>query len=157
MAKLKDERRQPIPPGRYFMNVIGAENIKDFARDVKEQEGAIVVESSELDNTETPLENVLTNGVNPSSLFVIFKVPEGRAPFLNQQKYGFPTIAPVNVKTRDDTEKFPPVEPPDARDAVKVLLVIAGVLGVVGVIGVIIAVHSAKKVSELERLAPLLG
>ena len=105
----------PIPPGRYWLDVIGAANIEDFLGWVADMRGAVVVETTEVDRESTPLEDYLARGVNPSRLFVIFRVPVGRFPFLNAMQFGFPNKAPANVQASSDTVQRPDVDDPFGR------------------------------------------
>ena len=132
----------PIPPGRYWINVIGAPNIRDFIEWVADMSGAVVEETTELDNTETPLERVLAGGSNPSRLFVIFRVPEGRAPFLNAIQFGFPSKAPKEISSESDTVDRP--EPEDAMRDFQRLIRSAVTMVAIGV-GVGLAIKLSRK------------
>jgi hypothetical protein len=81
----------PIPPGRYWITIQGAGLIRDFDTWLREMRGAVRVQTSSLDQS----------GPQPLA-FVIFNVPEGRAPFLNAQQFGFPNTAPPEVTSFDD-------------------------------------------------------
>jgi len=90
---MRDQREvSPIPPGRYWIWVTGGQNMRDFDQWVREMEGAIRIETVELDQ-ET--------GDKPAQ-FIIFNVPQGRSPFLNAEQFGFPTTAPPHVKSSQD-------------------------------------------------------
>lgn len=73
----------PIPPGRYWLTVIGELNIRDFGDWVRDMAGAVRVTHVENDSDASPV-----------SMFVIFEVPAGRAPFFDAQHFGFPNHAP---------------------------------------------------------------
>lgn len=87
----------PLPPGRYWMTITGPLAIGDFDAWVQDMAGAVRVETSELSH-------------NGSQQFVIFRVPEGRAPFLDAGKFGFPNVAEPSVKSADDVEQLPEPE-----------------------------------------------
>lgn len=88
----------PIPPGRYWLTVLGRANMADFDQWLRDMHGAVVVESSSLDQQ-----------ANPPVQFVIFNVPAGRMPYLNAAQFGFPSFAPPNVTSIQDVEQSPPV------------------------------------------------
>src|SRR5512134_966678 len=96
----------PLPPGRYWLFVLGQQNVNDFGDWVKDMAGAVRVET------------VQEFGPRDSrrTLFVIFNVPPGRAPFLDAQKFGFPNEAPPSVTSMDDVQQSPTVEPPSLED-----------------------------------------
>lgn len=99
MAEMRQVREvSPIPPGRYWLVVLGPENQEDFAHWVRDMAGAVRIEASQLDTRR-----------KPSTEFVVFNVPEGRAPFLNAAQFGFPTTAPPEVTTLQDVEQSPTV------------------------------------------------
>jgi hypothetical protein len=86
----------PIPPGRYWINVLGVDNMRDFKDWVRDMQGGVLVEAASLDqDADPPVE------------FVIFQVPEGRAPFLNAYRFGFPNHAPASVTQSSDVEQSP--------------------------------------------------
>lgn len=86
----------PIPPGRYWINVLGVDNMRDFQEWVRDMQGGVQIETVSLDED-----------ASPPVEFVIFQVPEGRFPFLNAQLFGFPNFAPANVRTSADVEQSP--------------------------------------------------
>lgn len=122
----------PIPPGRYWLRVLGDDNIKDFGSWVRDMAGGVRVEENEEDTTSTPRQ-----------LFTIFSVPEGRKPFLNAAQFGFPNTAPPEVKGSQDVDPdappvpffgdiVPPFKLPELSPGVLlvlVLLVLAGSFG----------------------------
>lgn len=81
----------PIPPGRYWILVEGPD-IRDFDDWLRDMHGAAVVESVSLD----------APAGQRASQFIIFRVPEGRQPFLNAVQFGFPSFAPPSITTRGD-------------------------------------------------------
>ena len=86
----------PIPPGRYWIEVVGKQNRADFANWLREMAGAVRVESSSLDQS------------GPKSVeFVIFNVPGGRMPFLNALQFGFPNHAPAEITAQADVIQSP--------------------------------------------------
>jgi hypothetical protein len=94
------EQRQvsPIPPGRYWITVLGRDNMADFDAWIRDMHGAVQIEAASLDQQ-----------ANPPVQFVIFRVPAGRMPFLNAHQFGFPSFAPPNVTSIQDVEQSPVV------------------------------------------------
>jgi hypothetical protein len=90
----------PIAPGRYWICVLGTEKQRDFDAWIRDMRGAVTVESTSL------------NDEDPSTEFVIFNVPEGRAPFLNAWEFGYPNTAPPEITSLQDVEKSPVVPDP---------------------------------------------
>lgn len=84
----------PIPPGRYWIMVLGRDSMADFDAWIRDMHGAVRIETSSLDQQ-----------ANPPAQFVIFNVPEGRMPFLNAHQFGFPSFAPPNVQSVQDVEQ----------------------------------------------------
>lgn len=93
----------PIPPGRYWI-LVSSPNILDFTQWLKDMHGAVRVEASSLDQTR-----------GRANEFVIFRVPEGRAPFLNALQFGFPNFAPPEVTQRGDVVENDLNKDPDDR------------------------------------------
>lgn len=85
----------PIPPGRYWICVLGRDKQAAFDSWIADMRGAIQVEATSL------------NDAVPSTEFVIFNVPEGRFPFLNAWEFGYPNTAPPEIKTLEDVEHAP--------------------------------------------------
>jgi hypothetical protein len=94
----------PIPPGRYWITVLGRDNMADFDAWIRDMHGAVRIEASSLDQE-----------ANPPVQFVIFNVPAGRMPFLNPHQFGFPSFAPPNVTSIQDVEQSPVVPGPIDR------------------------------------------
>lgn len=91
----------PIPPGRYWICLLGSEKQRDFDGWVRDMRGAIQVEASSM------------NDQVPSTEFVIFRVPEGRSPFLDAVYFGYPNTAGPEVTSLEDVEQgAPPVPDP---------------------------------------------
>lgn len=88
----------PIPPGRYWITVLGRDNMADFDAWIRDMHGAVQIEAASLDQQ-----------ANPPVQFVIFNVPAGRMPFLNPHQFGFPSFAPPNVTSIQDVEQSPVV------------------------------------------------
>lgn len=95
----------PIPPGRYWICVLGATKQGEFDQWIRDMRGAVVVETASLNDQE------------PSTQFVIFRVPEGRAPFLDSQYFGFPNFAADNVHSLEDVEQSPYADVPEPFSA----------------------------------------
>ena len=88
----------PIPPGRYWITVLGRDNMADFDAWIRDMHGAVQIETASLDQQ-----------ASPPVQFLIFRVPEGRMPFLNPHQFGFPSFAPPNVTSIQDVEQSPVV------------------------------------------------
>jgi len=88
----------PIPPGRYWIMVLGRGNMRDFDAWIRDMHGAVQIEASSLDQE-----------ADPPAQFVIFNVPAGRMPFLNAAQFGFPSFAPGEVRSVQDVEQSPVV------------------------------------------------
>lgn len=93
MPNAAQQQRQvsPIPPGRYWIVITGGSNMRDFNDWRRDMHGGVVIETVSLDQS-----------VSPPSEFIIFRVPEGRMPFLNALQFGFPNFAPPNVTSVQD-------------------------------------------------------
>lgn len=96
VATKQQNQISPIPAGRYWISVLGEHNIRDFDHWIKDMAGGVRVEHSSLDQDAKPIH-----------LFVIFRVPEGRAPFLNGAMFGAPNHAPPEVQSVQDVEQSP--------------------------------------------------
>jgi hypothetical protein len=96
----------PIPPGRYWILVNGPGNIADFDAWLRDMQGAARVETSSLGRRGSD-----------SVAFIIFNVPEGRAPFLNAAQFGFPNFAGPEVHSVQDVVQRPD-EPADPLDRI---------------------------------------
>jgi hypothetical protein len=101
VATKQQNQISPIPPGRYWISVLGPENIRDFDQWIRDMVGGVRVEMSSLDKEAKPIR-----------LFVIFNVPPGRAPFLNGALFGLPNFAPAEVQSSQDVEQAPIVLEP---------------------------------------------
>jgi hypothetical protein len=96
MASKIQREVSPIPPGRYWILVNGPANIADFDQWLRDMAGAARVETTSL----------LQRGAQ-SSQFVIFNVPEGRAPFLSALQFGFPNFAGPEIRSAQDVTDRP--------------------------------------------------
>lgn len=96
----------PIPPGRYWILVNGPGNIADFDNWLRDMAGAARVEATSLGKRGSA-----------SVQFIIFRVPEGRAPFLNAEQFGFPNFAGPEIQSVQDVVDRPD-EPPDPLDQI---------------------------------------
>jgi hypothetical protein len=90
----------PIPPGRYWITVVGPANIADFDNWLRDMMGAVRVETTSQQTRGSATAN-----------FVIFNVPEGRSPFLNAQQFGFPNVAGPEIRSVEDVIGRPQEEP----------------------------------------------
>lgn len=81
------ERRNPLPPGRYWQDFFG-ENVELATKYFQDNAGSTYVEASEGDD-------------GPDGKWILFKVMEPTA--WNALRFGFPTIAGAGIRTRRDT------------------------------------------------------
>jgi hypothetical protein len=104
------EKRQPLPPGRYWIDVIGPDKTARFASTLAlgAAHGITNVEASE---SWTP--GILEDG-EPQTWF-LFTV--NQTDFLGRKvaglefdtkEFGFPTIATAEIQAKDDTVQKPP-------------------------------------------------
>lgn len=89
----------PIPPGRYWICVLGTDKQRAFDDWIRDMRGAVQVEATSL------------NDEDPSTEFVIFNVPQDRSPFLNAWEFGYPNNAPPEVRSLEDVEQRPEPTP----------------------------------------------
>jgi hypothetical protein len=99
MASKMQRQVSPIPPGRYWILVNGPDNIRDFDAWLRDMAGAARVETTSLGKRGSA-----------SVEFVIFNVPEGRAPFLNAEQFGFPNFAGPEITSVQDVIDRPDEE-----------------------------------------------
>lgn len=92
MANQARQQRQtePVPPGRYWNDFNGPQ-VKLFDQWIRDMDGAAVVEHEEREERNLDASALFSSTV--PFLFVIWTVPEGRAPFYPKQ-LGFPNFAP---------------------------------------------------------------
>jgi len=96
------ERRQPLPPGRYWITVTSAPNAPDRMTHFL-QWTAANAQTVIVDKTEP-----LGGGVN--GVFCIFTVLQKTT--WDAKQFGFPNVAGPEVQTADDTVQRPPVPTP---------------------------------------------
>jgi len=96
----------PIPPGRYWLLISGPENIADFDNWLRDMAGAARVETTSMGSRGSDAVE-----------FVIFRVPEGRSPFLNALQFGFPNFAGPEIRSAQDVVQRPD-EPADPLDRI---------------------------------------
>lgn len=92
----------PIPPGRYWI-IVNGPSIADFDAWLRDMQGAVRVETASLD--------AKTRG--QASQFIIFRVPEGRMPFLNAVQFGFPSFAGPEITSVQDVVQLPVEKNPE--------------------------------------------
>jgi len=124
------------------MNVIGKENIQDFIAWIQDMGKSVFIETTSLDNTQTPVEDFLAGGHNPTRLFVIFTVPEGKAPFLDSRTFGFPTHAPIEIQDESDTVQRPDVDS-GTEGIIDIIKTVAKLAGIG--LGIGLAIKLARK------------
>jgi hypothetical protein len=94
------ERRNPLPAGRYYLDVFGPTHIAAFEAYLKSNASSITVENQQL----TPA-SVLN--AQPEVMFYLFTL---RAPVgWDQVTFGFPNIAGPNIRQQSDTNDVPSV------------------------------------------------
>lgn len=91
------ERRNPVPPGKYWVDVFEP-HIADFRTWLSSNS-----ESVSVDKTE----NYLADGDNPAHNWYLFTVHTD----IKWEGPGLPTIADENVHASTDTSEKPPPEP----------------------------------------------
>lgn len=135
MAASKMQREvSPIPPGRYWILVSGPDNIADFDAWIRDMQGAVRVETASLNQRGSA-----------SVAFIIFRVPEGRFPFLNALQFGFPNFAGPEITSAQDVTQRPDPELdpldriPDPLDAAKNAAKDAAKLGLLLVVILLLA------------------
>lgn len=101
MATVRVQREvSPVPPGRYWVVLLGELSQREFVEWVRDMDGAARVET-------VSLEPAGAFASRPSAEFVIFNVPPGRFPFWPAEKFGFPNVAPPEVTSVHDIEATP--------------------------------------------------
>ena len=126
----------PIPPGRYWI-IVNSPDIRDFDDWIRDMQGGVRVETVSLD----------APAGRKASQFIIFRVPEGRKPFLNAVQFGFPSFAGPEITSVQDVVNLPVEKNPEdvAVDVIRqagesaqsfagllplvVILLVAGALG----------------------------
>ena len=88
----------PIPPGRYWI-LVEADNLHDFDDWLRDMHGGVQIEATSTSRASTRLDQM--QGVRPAT-FAIFRVPEGRMPFLNALQFGFPSFAGPEIQSVQD-------------------------------------------------------
>jgi hypothetical protein len=84
-------RTQPLPPGRYWLDVQSAQ-LDPFRSWVASNPGAVTIEHSE---------------AAPSLTFFIFRTSKPMR--FDQRSFGFPSVAGPEINTANDTVQRPPV------------------------------------------------
>jgi hypothetical protein len=131
----------PLPAGRYWIDLIGDQNIADFmtALQSAQDAGVVVIENQEawdpswLDKFE---------GAGDSQMWVLWNVTGAGSFSMDATRYGMPTIAPSCVKTKDQTIQAPP-DPATGLAAVPTWLWAAGVFA-----GFLLLAHALQEVSS---------
>ncbi len=129
------ERKNPLPPGRYWLTVVGVEKIKAFSGLLNAATvlGVVVTENIELNGTSIDLEAVLQAILGETGeprAWYLFRVTGIGTFSIDQKTFGFANIATDNIHNQDDTVQKPdPVG--DAQDTVRTLIAVAEGLTVV--------------------------
>lgn len=92
----------PIPPGRYWI-IVNGPSIADFDAWLRDMRGGVQVETVSLDASKR----------GQASQFIIFRVPEGRMPFLNAVQFGFPSFAGPEITSVQDVVQLPVEKNPE--------------------------------------------
>jgi hypothetical protein len=142
------ERRNPIPAGRYWIDVIGTENIKAFFSLMNEAQklGVVQIENSEFQGTTFDLDTILqkiAGGGDPQA-WVLFRVTGVGTISLDNTRFGYPTIATTNIEHKDDTSQAPPT--PSGLSAVPMWLWLGG--------GLVALVAVASIISDVSKFVP---
>lgn len=94
----------PIPPGRYWVDLVGRPSIEDFQAWIRDMQGAAVLEVWQPEQAPAGI------GLWAELAFAIFVVPPGRQPFFPPH-LGYPSFAPAGVRRREDVIPPPTPEP----------------------------------------------
>ena len=93
------ERRQPLPPGRYWVTVTSSDSAPDrmthFLQWTASNAQTVIVDKTE------------SAGLKVNGLFCIFTVLQPTA--WDAQQFGYPNVAGPEIQTSDDTVQRPPV------------------------------------------------
>jgi hypothetical protein len=96
------ERRQPLPPGRYWITVTssdsGPDRMTHFLQWTAANAQTVIVDKTE------PL------GGNVNGVFCIFTVLQKTS--FDQKQFGYPNVAGPEINTSDDTVQRPPKPTP---------------------------------------------
>lgn len=111
------ERRNPLPPGRYWIDVFGAD-IEPFDMWLKGNGaiGFVDVLSTEFFDGQPAVPPFLD--ARPARNWILFRV-NAHTPF-NQIEFGFPTIAGNDINTSSDTAQRP--DPEEGPNLARILL-----------------------------------
>ena len=106
------QRTNPLPTGRYWIDVVGAENIDSFLSLMNDGKNLGVIKLENVETTEPGLLDRIAGSAGEKRAFVIFHVLQPGAITLNFERFGYPTIAAACVKSEEDTAQAPDIEKP---------------------------------------------
>lgn len=101
------ERRQPLPPGRYWVDVVGPDHVKLFDGWLQAFAQHITIEEHEV--TQPIQSGPNLPPLRPGVEWFLFHTDAPLVWF--GSVLGFPTIATPEVKTKADTQTVPVVPP----------------------------------------------
>lgn len=125
------ERANPLPPGRYWIDVFG-DDIPKFDQwlDGNRALGLVAVESSE--HFQAQMWYPPFQDERPARNWILFKVL-GHVPW-NGVEFGYPTIADAGVQYSSDTADRPEPEFGASRVVERIILVSLGAASALGVL-----------------------
>lgn len=144
------KQTDPIPIGRYWIDIIGLDNIQVLmpAMNQAAAGGVIVIEDTK---TTTPTAaDKLTGGLTEPVASVLFRVTGYGSISIDPTRYGYPTIANPCVKQIDDTDSSASVQAALDADAKKKQLYI---IGAVGLVVLVVIAHTASEAANVVRAA----
>ncbi len=146
----KFEKRSPLPPGRYYIDVVGVEKIKQFFGLLNPAValGVVVIENVETNSGAFDLQSILQalDGDTIARVWVLFRVTGFGTLSIDAKTFGFPTIAADSVHTESDTETLPPDPTVEAASTVRTIIgVLEGIAAVLTVKTVLDMVKGLRK------------
>lgn len=126
------ETKNPLPPGRYWIDVIGADKIRGFytllnAANVAAP-GLVTVENVELNGDSVDLQSFLRWVMGDTTrAWFLFRVADKSKGSLSidQKTFGYASHASDNVKTQEDTIQAPPDPVDEANDQLGKIITLA--------------------------------
>lgn len=131
------ETRNPLPPGRYYIDVDGVEKIRGFYAllNAAVALGVVTVINVELDGDSVDLQMLLQKilgGGNAHGWFLFSVADPSKGTFsIDRTTFGDPTIAPPSVTNEDDTIQAPPDPTIAAEATLQKFVALAEIVGFV--------------------------
>jgi hypothetical protein len=147
------ETQNPLPAGRYWIDVIGADKIRAFFTLLNTAAiaapGLVLLENVELNGDSVDLQSFLRWALGDTTrAWFLFRVGDRTkgAFSIDHKTFGYPSHASDNVKTETDTAQTPPDPVDEASDQVgKIITVVELVLGLYTLKTLLEFVSKAKK------------